>query len=123
MRTISPCHDFILVEQLEQGERKTRGGVIMPDIQIRREPKAGENQKRLLCKVVAIGPGGVTEHGNLIPMCCKVGDIVVVTGDAELVWLDQDRYLQIRNLQVSGIVTGEVDEVEDAVTQQPVVLQ
>jgi len=62
-----PLHDRVLVQPLDS-EEKTAGGIIIPDT-AKEKPSEG--------KVVAVGPGGRTEDGKLLPMDVKVGDLVL----------------------------------------------
>ena len=62
-----PVGDKIIIKALDANDT-TDGGVILPDI-AQEETWRGE--------VISVGPGGVLLDGNLTPMQCKVGDIVV----------------------------------------------
>ena len=62
-----PLHDRVLIEVLDS-EEKTSGGIIIPDT-AKEKPQEG--------KVVATGPGRVTDDGNRVPMDVKTGDTVV----------------------------------------------
>ena len=62
-----PLHDRVLIKVLDS-EAKTAGGIIIPDT-AKEKPQEGE--------VVAVGPGGKTEDGKLLPMDVKIGDIVL----------------------------------------------
>jgi len=62
-----PLHDRVLIEVLDSNE-KTAGGIIIPDT-AQEKPQEG--------KVIAVGSGGKTEDGKLIPMDVKVGDKVL----------------------------------------------
>ena len=62
-----PLHDRIVIRRIE-GEDKTKGGIIIPDT-VKEKPQEGE--------VVAVGPGGRDEAGNLIPIDLNVGDRVL----------------------------------------------
>ena len=62
-----PLHDRVLVRRVE-AEEKTKGGIIIPDT-AKEKPQEGE--------VIAVGPGGRDENGNLIPIDVKAGDRVL----------------------------------------------
>jgi chaperonin GroES len=62
-----PLHDRIVVKRID-AEDKTAGGIIIPDT-AKEKPSQGE--------VVAVGPGGRDEAGNLIPIDLNVGDRVL----------------------------------------------
>ena len=62
-----PLHDRVVVKRVEQ-EEKTKGGIIIPDT-AKEKPSQGE--------IIAVGPGGRTEDGELIPLDVKAGDRVL----------------------------------------------
>jgi chaperonin GroES len=62
-----PLHDRVVVKRVEQ-EEKTKGGIIIPDT-AKEKPQEGE--------VIAVGPGGRNEDGDLIPLDVKAGDRVL----------------------------------------------
>jgi len=63
-----PFNDRVLLEPIDEGE-KTYGSIIIPD--------AGKERPEI-GKVVAVGPGRISEFGTEITVKAKVGDIVVV---------------------------------------------
>lgn len=62
-----PLHDRVVVRRVES-EEKTAGGIIIPDT-AKEKPQEGE--------VVAVGPGGRDDDGELIAMDVKAGDRVL----------------------------------------------
>jgi chaperonin GroES len=62
-----PLHDRVVVKRIA-AEDKTANGIIIPDT-AKEKPSQGE--------VVAIGPGGRDEAGQVIPMDLKIGDRVL----------------------------------------------
>ena len=64
---LKPLADRVLVQPIEQ-EEKTKSGIYLPDT-AKEKPQEG--------KVLAVGPGKMSEDGKLIPMTLKVGDIVI----------------------------------------------
>jgi chaperonin GroES len=62
-----PLHDRVVVRRLEEEER-TKGGIIIPDT-AKEKPQQGE--------VIAVGPGGRNEDGELIPLDVKEGDRIL----------------------------------------------
>ncbi|MCK1425083.1 co-chaperone GroES [Bradyrhizobium sp. 180] len=62
-----PLHDRVLVRRIDAEER-TAGGIIIPDT-AKEKPQEGE--------VIAAGPGGRNEQGQLVPLDVKVGDRVL----------------------------------------------
>jgi|TARA_B100001559_G_C16447064_1_gene597270 chaperonin GroES len=68
-KVLSPTNDRILLKPIDEGEQ-TYGNIVIPDMG-KEKPEMGE--------VLAIGPGRLSEHGQLITVrSCKVGDIVLV---------------------------------------------
>jgi len=62
-----PLHDRVVVRRIE-AEEKTAGGIIIPDT-AKEKPQEGE--------VIAIGPGGRNEKGELVPLDLKAGDRIL----------------------------------------------
>ena len=62
-----PLHDRVLVRRIDAEER-TAGGIIIPDT-AKEKPQEGE--------VIAAGPGGRNERGQLVPLDVKPGDRVL----------------------------------------------
>jgi chaperonin GroES len=65
--TLKPLDDRIVVQPLE-AEEKTAGGIILPD-SAKQKPQQG--------KVVAVGPGKLSDSGSRSPVAVKVGDTVL----------------------------------------------
>jgi chaperonin GroES len=64
---LQPLADRLVVKPIE-AEEKTKAGIYLPDT-AKEKPQEG--------KVVAVGPGRLSEDGKRIAMEVKVGDIVV----------------------------------------------
>lgn len=64
---IQPLGDRVVVKALEK-EEKTKGGIYLPDT-AKEKPQEG--------KVLAVGPGKMTDEGKRLPMDVAVGDIVI----------------------------------------------
>ncbi len=80
-----PLSNHLFLEPLEE-EKKTKGGIVLPD--------TAEKEKPIKGKVLAIGPGKRGEDGRVQPMSVKVGDIVLFKkyGPDE-VEIDDKKYL------------------------------
>jgi chaperonin GroES len=83
---IQPLGDRVLVKPLEK-EDMTKGGIYLPDT-AKEKPQEG--------KVLAVGPGKMSDDGKRLPMDVAVGDIVIYAkyggiehkeGDEELIIL------------------------------------
>lgn len=64
---IRPLHDRVVVRRVEE-ETKTAGGIVLPG-SAAEKPSQGE--------VIAVGPGRVTENGEVRPLDVKAGDKVI----------------------------------------------
>jgi chaperonin GroES len=62
-----PLHDRVVVKRVD-AEEKSKGGIIIPDT-AQEKPSQGE--------VIAVGPGGRDESGNIIKPDVKAGDRVL----------------------------------------------
>ncbi|MBX9626615.1 MAG: co-chaperone GroES [Gemmataceae bacterium] len=65
--TLRPLDDRVVVEGLE-AEEKTSGGILLPDT-AKQKPQQG--------KVVAVGPGKLSDEGKRTAVGVKVGDTVL----------------------------------------------
>jgi len=64
---MQPLGDRLVVKPIE-GEEVTKGGIVLPDT-AKEKPQEG--------KVLAVGPGRLSEDGKRIAMEVKVGDVVL----------------------------------------------
>ncbi|HVK99073.1 MAG TPA: co-chaperone GroES [Dongiaceae bacterium] len=64
---IRPLHDRVVVRRVEE-ETKTAGGIVLPG-SAAEKPSQGE--------VLAVGPGRLTDQGEVRPLDVKVGDKVI----------------------------------------------
>ena len=64
---VQPLGDRLIVEPLEE-EETTVSGIVLPDT-AKEKPQRG--------KVLAVGPGGRNDKGELVPMEVAVGDEVI----------------------------------------------
>ena len=92
---IQPLNDRILVKRLEE-EEKTAGGIIIPD-SAKEKPAEG--------KVIAAGPGKLSDKGERVALQVKEGDRVLFSkyGGTD-VKIDGENYLIMREDDVLGIV-------------------
>ena len=64
---LQPPADRVVVKPIER-EEKTKSGIYLPDT-VKEKPQEG--------KIVAIGPGRLSEEGKRIAVDVKVGDTVI----------------------------------------------
>jgi chaperonin GroES len=89
-----PLHDRVLIKVLDS-EAKTAGGIIIPDT-AKEKPQEGE--------VIAVGAGGKTEEGKLLPMDVKIGDIVLFgKWSGTEVKIDNKEYSIMKESDIMGI--------------------
>jgi len=90
-----PLHDRVLVRRID-AEEKTAGGIIIPDT-AREKPQEGE--------VVATGPGGRNEQGQLIPIDVRSGDrVLFAKWSGTEVKIDGEEYLIMKESDLLGVV-------------------
>ena len=90
-----PLHDRVVVKRVEQ-EEKTKGGIIIPDT-AKEKPQEGE--------VIAVGPGGRNEHGELMPLDVKAGDRVLFgKWSGTEVKIDGEELLIMKESDLLGII-------------------
>ena len=90
-----PLHDRVLVRRID-AEEKTAGGIIIPDT-AKEKPQQGE--------VIAAGPGGRNEQGQLVPLDVKVGDRVLFgKWSGTEVKIDGEELLIMKESDLLGVV-------------------
>ena len=90
-----PLHDRVVVKRID-AEEKSSGGIIIPDT-AKEKPQQGE--------VVAVGPGGRDEAGNLIALEVKSGDRVLFgKWSGTEVKLDGEELLIMKESDIMGIL-------------------
>ncbi len=93
--TVKPLFDNVLIKPLE-GETKTASGILLPET-AKEKPQMG--------KVMAVGPGGVTDDGKMVPMTVKVGQVVMYKkwGGNE-VKVDGEEWLLVEQKDILAII-------------------
>jgi chaperonin GroES len=91
---LQPLADRLVVKPIER-EEVTKGGIVLPDT-IKERPQEG--------KVVAVGPGRLTDDGKRVAMDVKVGDTVVYTkyGGTEIK-VDDEELMILRESDILAI--------------------
>jgi chaperonin GroES len=90
-----PLHDRVVVKRID-AEEKSAGGIIIPDT-AKEKPQQGE--------VVAVGPGGRDESGNLIALEVKSGDRVLFgKWSGTEVKLDGEELLIMKESDIMGLL-------------------
>ncbi|HXS08209.1 MAG TPA: co-chaperone GroES [Rhizomicrobium sp.] len=92
-----PLHDRVLVRRID-AEEKTAGGIIIPDT-AKEKPQEGD--------IIATGPGGRNEQGQLIPIDVKPGDRVLFgKWSGTEVKIDGEELLIMKESDIMGVVEG-----------------
>lgn len=80
--SLQPLEDRIVVRAAE-AEETTVSGLVIPD-SAKEKPQQGE--------VLAVGPGRVSDNGQLVPLDIEVGDTVVYSkyGGTEITFDNED---------------------------------
>jgi chaperonin GroES len=90
-----PLHDRVPVRRIDADER-TAGGSIIPDM-AKEKPQEGE--------IIAAGPGGRNERGQLIEIDIKVGNRVLFgKWSGTEVKIDGQDYLIMKESDLLGVV-------------------
>lgn len=91
-----PLEDRVVLEQLE-AENTTASGIVLP---------GKEKEKPQQAKVIAVGPGKVSDDGKKIPMEVKVGDQVVYSkySGTEVKIDDDTTYVIVRQSDILAIM-------------------
>ncbi len=91
---VTPLADRVVVKPIAR-EEVTKGGIVLPDT-AKEKPQEG--------KVIAVGPGRMTEDGKRIPMEVKVGDEVIYAKYAGTEWkYDDEEYVILRESDIQAV--------------------
>lgn len=66
---IQPTGDRVLVQREDRAAKKSPSGIIIPDTATKEKSKVGV--------VLSVGPGRISDEGELIPMSVKPGSKVI----------------------------------------------
>ena len=94
---IRPLHDRVVVRRVEE-ETKSAGGIVLPG-SATEKPSQGE--------ILAVGPGRVSESGEVRPLDVKAGDKVVFGQYAgSAVKIDGEELLIMSESEIFGVLEG-----------------
>jgi len=95
MMNIKPLEDRVVVKSVEPKD-KTKGGIYLPDT-AKEKPQEG--------KIMAIGPGKVSNSGELIKMTVNVGDRVLYGKySGTEITIDGKEYMIMRESDIYAII-------------------
>jgi len=94
---IKPVGGYILVKP--ETERKTAGGIVLPDTVDKEKPQRG--------KIVALGTGKLDDKGKKIPFNVKVGDTVLFKKySPDEIEIDDEDYLIMEENDILAIIVS-----------------
>ncbi len=96
---IKPLSDNVLLE-VSQKEQMTKSGIVLPD--------SVEEKKLMEGKVVAVGPGRMSERGERVPASVSVGDTVLFKKpySPDEIEDGEKKYMIVNESDIIGIVEG-----------------
>ena len=92
-----PLHDRVVVRPIDE-EDKSAGGIIIPDT---------AKEKPVQGKIVAVGPGGRNEKGEIVPLELKKGDVVLFgKWSGTEVKIDGEDVMIMKESDILGVIEG-----------------
>lgn len=96
--SIRPLHDRVVVRRAEE-ERKSAGGIIIPDNAAGEKPDRGE--------IIAVGNGKITDSGDIRALDVKVGNTILFGKYAgTAVKVDGEEVLIMREEDILAVIEG-----------------
>ena len=93
---IKPLNDRVLVKRMEEVQ-VTKGGILIPDT---------AKEKPIEGKVIAVGPGKMSEQGQRMALQLKEGDRVLFGKYAGTeIKMEGEEYLMMREEDILAIIT------------------
>ena len=93
---LSPLGDRVLIKPTPK-EEVTKGGIVLPDTVAKEKPQEG--------KIIAVGPGRLTDDGNRVAMDVKAGDTIVYAKYAGTeIKLDDEELIILRESDILAII-------------------
>ncbi len=93
--SMRPLGNRVVAQRLEQ-EETLKGKIILPD---------SAKKKQETAKVIAVGPGQMTEEGKTLPMPVKVGDVILMDKYAgQEVTIQDEDYVIVKADDIVAIV-------------------
>ena len=92
---VKPLNDRVLVQRIEE-MTMTKGGIYIPD---------SAKEKPIEGRIVAVGPGKMSDTGNRMPLHVKDGDRVLFSKYAgSEIKIEGEEYLMMREDDILAIV-------------------
>ena len=92
---VKPLNDRVLVKRIEEVQI-TKGGILIPDT---------AKEKPIEGKVIAVGPGKMSDAGNRMPLQLKEGDRVLFGKYAGTeIKMEDEEYLMMREEDILAVI-------------------
>ena len=92
---VKPLNDRVLVKRIEEVQ-VTKGGIVIPDT---------AKEKPIEGKVMAVGPGKMSDAGNRMPLQLKEGDKVLFGKYAGTeIKMEGEEYLMMREEDILAVI-------------------
>ena len=93
---VKPLNDRVLVKRIEEVQ-VTKGGIVIPDT---------AKEKPIEGKVIAVGPGKMSEQGQRMALQLKEGDRVLFGKYAGTeIKIEGEEYLMMREEDILAVIT------------------
>jgi chaperonin GroES len=93
---VKPLNDRVLVKRIEEVQ-VTKGGIVIPDT---------AKEKPIEGKVIAVGPGKMSDAGSRMPLQLKEGDRVLFGKYAGTeIKMEGEDYLMMREEDILAVIT------------------
>ena len=93
---VKPLNDRVLVKRIEEVQI-TKGGIVIPDT---------AKEKPIEGKVIAVGPGKMSDAGSRMPLQLKEGDRVLFGKYAGTeIKTDGEEFLMMREEDILAVIT------------------
>jgi chaperonin GroES len=93
---VKPLNDRVLVKRIEEVQ-VTKGGIVIPDT---------AKEKPIEGKVIAVGPGKMSDAGNRMALQLKEGDRVLFGKYAGTeIKMEGEEYLMMREEDILAVIT------------------
>lgn len=94
---VEPLNDRVLVKRTEEIQ-VTKGGIVIPDT---------AKEKPIEGKVMAVGPGKMSDAGNRMPLQVKEGDRILFGKYAGTeIKVEGEEYLMMREEDILAVIEG-----------------
>jgi chaperonin GroES len=94
---VKPLNDRVLVKRIEEVQ-VTKGGIVIPDT---------AKEKPIEGKVVAVGPGKMSDAGNRMALQVKAGDrILFGKYSGTEIKVEGEEYLMMREEDILAVIEG-----------------